>query len=202
MIIEPCCANKQLPRLLTGIRNNSVTFQTHGDVLFERLYKAIACFVTDPCVMVLTINDCDTMTYRLLRQCFDREWISHLIIATHTDNSIAIRRELAPYLDRISHTASTLIGYHSEQMLLYGKSQQLLLQGPLLLVQRPQLTQYSLAFRNRADSPHKGGDAEGRGGLSWFIEAVAPVLARHRVKPLIQGDDPQLQSFLHQKTER
>lgn len=182
-IVEPCCAHKQLPRLLVNSKDRPAFFATYGDVTFRKFYNSLAQFVPSPCVMFLTIHEPDINIYRLLHQCFERKWITHLILTTNKDCTEALRRELAPYTNNISHTASPLISYHSESMLLasvlcdssQGKSASLYLQGPMFLAPREQYTTYTLWLT----APVTDASASG------IKELISPILSRHRIKPLL-----------------
>lgn len=78
-IIEPCCAERQLPALLREQKGRAVMFQTYGDVTFEIMLKSVASMAgNDHLTVTLAVEDVTDRIGRTLRRYEEREWITTL----------------------------------------------------------------------------------------------------------------------------
>lgn len=148
LFIPPCCVDKKLPRAVMQAPNRALAFYTQGDVSTEKFYRAVAHLVSNPAVMVLAIPNMTKLTAALLRQCFDREWITDLVLSTSREVSTLIDTHLADYREHILYTASQTVSTLSSHMVLYSDRQALTLQGPLWEVEDAKcyLASYSMVY--------------------------------------------------------
>ena len=131
LFIPPCCVDKKLPKAVNQAPHRQLTFYTHGDVTVEKFYKAVSYLVVDSHVMVLTMPLPKQETFVFLQQCFDREWITHLVLSTYRSCDSLITKYLGDYADRIIYTQSDDVSDLSSHMVLYNKDSALTLSGPM-----------------------------------------------------------------------
>ena len=148
LFIPPCCVNKKLPKAVNQAPHRQLTFYTHGDVTAEKFYKAVSHLVIDSHVMVLTMPSPNQETFIFLEQCFEREWITHLVLSTCRPCDTLIAKYLSDYADHIIYAQSDDVSNLSSHMVLYNKDRALTLSGPLF--NRPQmdvrLAAYTIVF--------------------------------------------------------
>ena len=131
LFMPPCCVDKKLPKAVNQAPHRQLTFYTHGDVTVEKFYKAVSYLVVDSHVMVLTMPLPKQETFVFLQQCFDREWITHLVLSTYRSCDSLITKYLGDYADRIIYTQSDDVSDLSSHMVLYNKDSALTLSGPM-----------------------------------------------------------------------
>ena len=131
LFIPPCCVDKKLPKAVNQAPHRQLTFYTHGDVTVEKFYKAVSYLVVDSHVMVLTMPSPKQETFALLQQCFEREWITHLVLSTYRSCDTLIAKYLGDYTNRIIYTQSDDVSDLSSHMVLYNKDSALTLSGPM-----------------------------------------------------------------------
>lgn len=148
LFIPPCCVGKKLPKAVNQAPHRQLTFYTHGDVTAEKFYKAVSHLVIDSHVMVLTMPSPNQETFIFLEQCFEREWITHLVLSTCRPCDTLIAKYLSDYADRIIYAQSDDVSNLTSHMVLYNKDRALTLSGPLF--NRPQmdvrLAAYTIVF--------------------------------------------------------
>ena len=148
LFIPPCCVGKKLPKAVNQAPHRQLAFYTHGDVTAEKFYKAVSHLVIDSHVMVLTMPSPNQETFVFLEQCFEREWITHLVLSTCRPCDTLIAKYLSDYADRIIYAQSDDVSNLSSHMVLYNKDRALTLSGPLF--NRPQmdvrLAAYTIVF--------------------------------------------------------
>lgn len=148
LFIPPCCVGKKLPKAVNQAPHRQLTFYTHGDVTAEKFYKAVSHLVIDSHVMVLTMPSPNQETFMFLEQCFERGWITHLVLSTYRLCDSLIAKHLDDYADRIIYAQSDDVSDLSSHMVLYNKDRALTLSGPMF--DRPQmdvrLAAYTIVF--------------------------------------------------------
>lgn len=148
LFIPPCCVNKKLPKAVNQAPHRQLTFYTHGDVTSEKFYKAVSHLVIDSHVMVLTMPSPKHETFAFLQQCFERGWITRLVLSTNRSCDTLIAKYLSDYADRIIYAQSDDVSNLSSHMVLYNKDRSLTLSGPMF--DRPQmdvrLAAYTIVF--------------------------------------------------------
>lgn len=131
LFIPPCCVDKKLPKAVNQAPHRQLTFYTHGDVTVEKFYKAVSYLVVDSHVMVLTMPSPKQETFVFLQQCFEREWITHLVLSTYRSCDTLMAKYLGDYTDRIIYTQSDDVSDLSSHMVLYNNDSALTLSGPM-----------------------------------------------------------------------
>lgn len=89
--IEPCCCERQLPKLL---REKDVFFQTSGDVTIKHLMKSVACMVDGRNVMWLVAPDVDVYLLHTIRHWFARGWLAGLRLITNVPRHAMVKEIL------------------------------------------------------------------------------------------------------------
>ena len=146
LFIPPCCVDKKLPKAVTQAPQRMLTFYTHGDVTMEKFYRAVSYLLVDPHVMVLTMPAMSTDTCVFLQQCFERKWITALVLSTARKCDEIVNKYLVEYADRILYTHSKDVSDTTSHMVLYNKDRALTLSGVMLDRPCPALECYVLMF--------------------------------------------------------
>lgn len=82
-IIEPCCAERQLPALLREQKGRAVLFQTYGDVTFDNILKSVSCMAgNDHLTLTLAARAVTDRMQRTLQRYQQRQWITTLHVLT------------------------------------------------------------------------------------------------------------------------
>ena len=82
-IIEPCCAERQLPALLREQKGRAVLFQTYGDVTFDNILKSVSSMAgNDHLTMTLCCREITDKMQRTLQRYQQRQWITTLRVLT------------------------------------------------------------------------------------------------------------------------
>lgn len=97
MIIDPCCIDNQLPKLMQS--KSSGCFYSNGDWGAEKLIWATAWMVEGSAMTVLLMQSVDVYFLRYLRQCLQRGWTSAIALATKDDCTELVEKELKGYQD-------------------------------------------------------------------------------------------------------
>ena len=197
LFMPPCCVDKKLPKAVIQAPHLQLTFYTHGDVTVEKFYKAVSYLVVDSHVMVLTIPSPKQETFVFLQQCFEREWITHLVLSTCRPCDTLIAKYLSDYADRIIYAQSDDVSELSSHLVLYNKDRALTLSGPMY--DRSQmdvrLAAYTLVFYPSLllNSTADWGNA--------LRNILFPDVLRHRKKMFAGGikriTDKEIDRFIH-----
>ena len=137
LFMPPCCVDKKLPKAVNQAPHRQLTFYTHGDVTVEKFYKAVSYLVIDTYVLVLTMPSPKQETFALLQQCFERGWITHLVLSTYRSCDSLMAKYLGDYTDRIVYAQSDDVSDLSSHMVIYNNNSALTLSGPMY--DRPQM---------------------------------------------------------------
>lgn len=148
LFIPPCCVDKKLPAAVLQVPYRALTFHTHGDVTMEKFYRAVSHLVADKHVMVLTMPTVIEETAYFLAQCFERGWISALVLSSQSDAENVVSRFLSDYADRIIFATDKNVTNAAAHMVLYSDRQALTLAGPMLAwpASAMRLAAYSLQY--------------------------------------------------------
>lgn len=197
LFIPPCCVNKKLPKAVNQAPHRQLTFYTHGDVTAEKFYKAVSHLVIDSHVMVLTMPSPNQETFIFLEQCFEREWITHLVLSTCRPCDTLIAKYLSDYADRIIYAQSDDVSNLSSHMVLYNKDRALTLSGPLF--NRPQMDVRLAAYTIVFYPSHLLNSTADWGNPIRNI--LFPDVLRHRKKMFANGvkriKDKEIDRFIH-----
>ena len=125
--VEPCCCEKQLPKLL---REKNIFFQTSGDVTIHHFMKSIGCMVENGAEMWLVAPDVDVKLLRVIRHWFSREWIIALHLITNAPRHALVEQELEG-CPKVEYAEDSMItdGF----LTFYGKENAVVVQGAMLL---------------------------------------------------------------------
>ena len=197
LFIPPCCVDKKLPKAVNQAPHRQLTFYTHGDVTAEKFYKAVSHLVIDSHVMVLTMPFPKQETFMFLEQCFERGWITRLVLSTYRSCDTLLAKHLGEYADRILYAQSEDVSELSSHMVLYNKDRALTLSGPMY--DRPQtdvrLAAYTLVFHpsHLLNSTADWGNS--------LRNILFPDVLRHRKKMFAGGvkriTDKEIDRFIH-----
>ena len=197
LFIPPCCVDKKLPKAIGQAPHRQLTFYTHGDVTVEKFYKAVSHLLMDAHVMVLTMPSPREESFALLRQCFERGWITRLVLSTYRSCDSLLAKYLSDYIDRIIYTQSDDVSDLSSHMVLYNKDRALTLSGPMY--DRPQTDVRLAAYTLVLHVSHVLSSATDWGNSLRNI--LFPDVLRQRKKIFAGGikriKDRELDRFLH-----
>lgn len=129
--IQPCCVNSKLPIGIDQARG-IFSFYTHCDVPMEKFHRAISYKVGEPHVMVLTMVNITKETLQYLEQCFERNWISDLILSTASDKTSLVSKYFLAYQSHVRYAVSeSTVTHATSHMVLYNDDKALTLAGPM-----------------------------------------------------------------------
>ena len=197
LFMPPCCVDQKLPKAVNQAPHRQLTFYTHGDVTVEKFYKAVSYLMIASHVMVLTMPSPKQETFVFLQQCFEREWITHLVLSTNRPCDTLMSKYLGDYADRIIYAQSDDVSDLSSHLVLYNKDRALTLSGPMY--DRSQmdvrLAAYTLVFYPSLllNSTADWGNA--------LRNILFPDVLRHRKKMFAGGikriTDKEIDRFIH-----
>lgn len=197
LFIPPCCVDQKLPKAVIQAPHCQLTFYTHGDVTAEKFYKALSHLMIDAHIMVLTMTSPKQETFMFLEQCFERGWITRLVLSTYRSCDSLIAKHLGDYADRIIFAQSDDVSDLSSHLVLYNKDRALTLSGPMY--DRPQtdvrLASYTLVFHpsHLLNSTSDWGNS--------LRNILFPDVLRHRKKIFSGGikriKDREIDRFIH-----
>ena len=94
-IIEPCCAERQLPALLREQKGRAVLFQTYGDVKLTAMTKAVSGMTGRGHRMTLAVPQVTKETLQFAAKGIRLGTMTALRLITRDDQSALIREHLA-----------------------------------------------------------------------------------------------------------
>ena len=197
LFMPPCCVDKKLPKAVNQAPHRQLTFYTHGDVTVEKFYKAVSYLVIDTHVLVLTMPSPKQETFALLQQCFERGWITHLVLSTYRSCDSLMAKYLGDYTDRIIYAQSDDVSDLSSHMVLYNNDSALTLSGPMY--DRPQMDVRLAAYNLVLYPSHVLNTTADWGNPICNI--LFPDVLRHRKKMFANGvkriKDKEIDRFIH-----
>lgn len=131
LFIPPCCVDRKLPRAIMQAPYRSLTFYTHGDVTIEKFYRAVGYMLEKPHTMVVTMNFIAAETLVFFQQCFERGWITSLVLSTSKDCSAMIDTYLSDYKDKVLYVQHRDATDFASHLVLYNADKALVIQGPM-----------------------------------------------------------------------
>ena len=197
LFMPPCCVDKKLPKAVNQAPHRQLTFYTHGDVTVEKFYKAVSYLVIDTHVLVLTMPSPKQETFALLQQCFERGWITHLVLSTYRSCDSLMTKYLGDYTDCIIYAQSDDVSDLSSHMVLYNNDSALTLSGPMY--DRPQMEVRLAAYNLVLYPSHVLSTTADWGNPIRNI--LFPDVLRHRKKMFANGvkriKDKEIDRFIH-----
>ena len=199
LFIPPCCVDKKLPKAVNQAPRRQLTFYTHGDVTVEKFYKAVSYLVIDTHVLVLTMPSPKQETFVFLQQCFERGWVTHLVLSTYRSCDMLLEKYLSDYAERIIYAQSDDVSDLSSHMVLYNNDSALTLSGPMY--DRPQMEVRLAAYNLVLYPSHVLSTTADWGNPIRNI--LFPDVLRHRKKMFANGvkriKDKEIDRFLHRE---
>ena len=134
MYIEPCCIDRQLPRLL---RAGGRFFQTSGDVAARKMLTAASWLCGRVVNITLLMPVVDKSMLATLAHYFAQGWLTRLTLLTQGDQSALVGQHLAAL-----SPGQTFVYGHDKMlsgglMLIEGDERTLFIQGPMLCDGQP-----------------------------------------------------------------
>lgn len=163
--IEPCCCERQLPRLLK--EQGMAFFQTSGDVTVRHLMKSVGCMVKNGCTMWLMAASVDVELLRVIRHWQERGWVAQVRLMTREDCEAAVAGELAIPAGKPQGTvedgaAGAAVMYGRDERLTGGLlafddgKEAVVIQGEMLLGTVPGMKGYAGCFGAVGSDAAKG----------------------------------------------
>lgn len=146
LFMPPCCIANKLPKAAMVAPQRMLTFHTQGDVTMEKIYRAISQLMVGDHVLVLAMPAILPETAVFLQQCFERGWITHLILSSQKDYSNILGTHLWEWRDRILYTHNTNVRSVNSHMTFYNSKRAMVITGPMLDRPSNMLSTYSLMF--------------------------------------------------------
>ena len=136
-IQEPCCIENTLPRLLR--EHALATWQTNGDVTFDKLMKAVGCLAGDAITVTVITPSIDIAHLRYLRWLQQRGWLKELRVLTATDQAELVKNELPAELPMTISNHTSVV---EPLLIITGEKKTVVVQGALLPIVTPGHYQY------------------------------------------------------------
>ena len=197
LFMPPCCVDTKLPKAVSQAPHRQLTFYTHGDVTVEKFYRAVSYLVIDAHVMVLTMSSPKQETFAFLQQCFERGWITRLVLSTNRSCDTLMAKSLGDYTDRIIYAQSDDVSDLSSHMVLYNNDSALTLSGPMY--DRKQMDVRLAAYNLVLYPSHVLSTSSDWGNPIRNI--LFPDVLRHRKKMFAGGlkriKDKEIDRFIH-----
>ncbi len=135
---EPCCIENTLPILLR--KYGLVTWQSNGDVTFEKIMKAVACMAGNELSVVLVVPEIDIPMLRYLRWLNQRGWLLRLAILTQKNQQELIRGEMPADMDLAIYNHKSVT---EGTIIIYGENNTVVVLGSLHSAVTPALENYT-----------------------------------------------------------
>lgn len=159
LFIPPCCVDRKLPQAVMQAPRRALSFYTHGDVLVDKFFHAIGYLAdTTPhrvttnhfCMMVLamTVSRTSATGYitHYLQTCFERRWITHLVLSTDKNVEDWMNVHLQEYKDRILYVHHKDVTAQTSHMVLCNEEKAFTLAGPMLDTPTSRLSHYAMVL--------------------------------------------------------
>lgn len=123
---EPCCVERTLPLLLREYP--LYTWQSNGDVTFEKIIKAVSHLAGSALEITLLLPKSELLILRVLEWYRRRGWLKSLTIVTTTDEFSSVRREFPVdfHVEIYFHKSIT-----DSLLIINGSDGYAIVQGPL-----------------------------------------------------------------------
>ncbi len=159
LFIPPCCVDKKLPKAVMQAPRRALSFYTQGDVKIDQFFHAIG-YLADLApsratknhfsvmVLAMTVSRTSATGYitHYLQLCFERGWITHLVLSTDRNVEDWLNVHLREYKDRILYAHHKDVTAQTSHMVLYNEEKAFTLAGPMLDTSTSKLSHYSMVF--------------------------------------------------------
>ena len=146
LFIPPCCVDKKLPQAITQAPHRALSFYTHGDVTMEKFYRAASFLINDPHTLVVAMPIVFSETMSFFQQCFERGWITNLVLSTQRPADSLVERYLSGYRNHVLYVSSDDVTHNASHMVLYSHHQALILTGPMYSRVNSVLSAYTMTY--------------------------------------------------------
>lgn len=140
-LIEPCCCERQLPRLLKDYNGRAACF-TNGDVTVLHWFKAVSYLAGGSHQLTLVVRQPDIKLLRWVKDWLQRGWTTRVMLTTATDARELVAAELEGLTDSVSVATDTTVG--DELIAFEGEKGVVVVAGRMLTAPQPGLTVYAL----------------------------------------------------------
>lgn len=187
LFMPPCCIDRKLPIAVMQAPRRALTFYTQGDVIVEKFFHAAACLIDDInphhkqnyCVMVLSSTVSRTSATGAmivyLRTCFERGWITHLVLSTDKSVEDWLDIHMQEYRSRILYLHHKDVTPQASHMVLYNAYKAFTLTGPMLDTVSSKLSSYTMCLY-----PDQSGWSNSGDWTNPLRNACMPDVLRHR----------------------
>ena len=138
-VIEPCCIQSQLPRLMEEAKQG--VFFSNGDWGVEKLMSAVSYLVDECATVVLLMPSVDVFFCRTLVKWLSRNWMDCVILATKEDCGVLVSNELKGYETRVLYQCRKNLA--TEAFVRYNERKKLVVFGPMRVKGSGEFCQYS-----------------------------------------------------------
>lgn len=181
MYIEPCCIDKQLPKLIKESRSGYCFFQTNGDVTLEKLLGSVSHLAGNEHAIVLTVAEVDIQMLRTLAYYFRRGWTRGLLLLTARNQRTLIEGELQDYLPRVHYAVDPLV--IDGQLAVIG-DKCLIIQGAILGQADFSLSMYAAWLGTDGDTARS---------------VLDPIIAKMKTKAVINAEEPVVTDIINRE---
>jgi len=148
-IIEPCCADRQLPHLLREERGHGVLFQTQGDVTLKHLMNAVMLMSGDrPRTLTIAVPELTERMQRTVGKYIRLEWVKTLRLLTSEECRVKSEEFAAAVKSEAPEAEIELaIADQPDGLLMFtGPDGTVVIQGEILDHTEPGLRLYAAVF--------------------------------------------------------
>ncbi len=159
-----------MPRLIRNGNGNAL-FQTNGDVTIEKLMQAACCLANSGFGEYwICIREVDITLMRSAKRWYDRGWVGRLHLLTSTDQTELVATELGDKWMKLTEYGWSE-GMQMEMFCVVGKTETVVVSGPMLLQPSPRQTLSSYSAFSGSVSRLMGADGI-VGSLLGIIQSV------------------------------
>ena len=123
---EPCCIERNLPRLLTP--GKVLVWHTNGDILFSHIMKSLACLAGNALHVTIATPVLDMPMINDLMWYQRNGWLKQLTVLTSIDQSGLINGAFPVDFHRAAYNHKSI---DSSLLLIEGEQNTVVVQGPL-----------------------------------------------------------------------
>lgn len=179
MYVEPCCIDKELPRLLR--EDPFCFFQSNGDWTVRELMRSVSFLVPGSACCLLVIPEVDVNLLRELRHYLLRDgWYRSLALLTYRNQMEMVSGELSDCMPRVHYAVNRRV-LDGQFGLFDEEGNYLLVSGPMLLKKDFTLCHFT-AWRGKSSRQFRSA-----------FDGELPML---RMNPVLVTEDPLLYSFI------
>ena len=146
-MIEPCCAERQLPALIKheGANGQVAVYTTNGDVTIQHFFRSVAHLAGPRQRMTLvTQRTLGIEVLRKMKYWMQRDWEDGVRVMTADDQTEAVRTETAGFESRVTVVQDAMV--KSDLLAFEGNQGTVIIQGDMLSEVDAGLRTYSIVY--------------------------------------------------------